>query len=106
MMLQQPAVMQKLELKPPAADHGQDWAPYPLPTDRVRGHTDCVMQALLGLQSIVSEVSTSFFGSSPPYGEVEAKVDSLYRALKQWTLHIPECVSLGNESTPGAMDMQ
>lgn len=106
MMLQQPAVMQKPELEPPPVDHGQDWAPYPLPMDSVPGHTDCVMHALLGLQEIVSGISTSFFGKRPRYDKVEVMVNSFYRHLKQWSLHVPECIGLGNESTPGVMDMQ
>ena len=111
MMLQQPAVMEKPQLKPSPGDHTQNTArvPYPLPSEPpVPEHARCVMPALLDLQLIVSDIST-FFGEEhlqPQYRDIEAMVDSFYRNLKQWSLHIPECISLGNESTPAVMDMQ
>ncbi|KAI9038212.1 uncharacterized protein KD926_011151 [Aspergillus affinis] len=109
LMLQQPLVMKKPDLGPFLPDHKHDdtWMPYPLIADPVRGQMNCVKQASFDLQSIIFNIPAYFFKEHGPshYPDVENTVDSFYRDLRQWSLHIPECITLECESTPDVMDM-
>ncbi|KAA8649311.1 hypothetical protein EYZ11_007050 [Aspergillus tanneri] len=107
--LQKPPVMKKpsLDRKHSPGDHdpGDTWVSYPMRTGPVPAHTNCVTNALFELQLIAWDISNYLFDEPHPYADVEAMVDSFHDRLERWSSRIPQCISVGHETTPAAMDM-
>ncbi|RAL10959.1 uncharacterized protein BO97DRAFT_444177 [Aspergillus homomorphus CBS 101889] len=99
--------------KPPASrfppNHGvsDTWWPYPFRAEPVFAHTNCLINAMLDIQSIEWDFSTAHSAQngmpSPP--PTDKTVDSFYHRLNKWAQQLPECIRVGPIPTPGVIDL-
>lgn len=107
--LQKPALMRVPQLNPFPEEHNplDTWAPFPMQTEPVQAHTNCVANSLFSLQVIVRDISNYFFGDVKlPDPDVGKSIQFLYGRLEEWHDQLPTCVDPDHITTPGIMDMQ
>ncbi|KAF5862068.1 hypothetical protein ETB97_012215 [Aspergillus alliaceus] len=109
--LHQLSIMPEPTCERPPQDHseGDMWFPYPLKSDSVSTHGNCVTNALFNLQLILWDVSNSLFGASGQQlrSSSEDMANAFKQRLEEWALQIPECAMLETgKPTPAILDMQ
>lgn len=87
--------------------HQDTWHPYPMGSDVVKSHRECLFTALCDMGQIIHELSLSLFKDNSQTLDTEfARVaEELHGRLRAWYEVLPDCLAT-SDATPHVLSLQ